>query len=92
VTSIPVVSPSEFGIKVFPNPTGGRIFFRALKSLRDVNVRLIDMKGQTIFIGFYPAVNAGSVTEPIIPHLNGGTYILEFITREWKTSVKVIRE
>lgn len=92
ITSVPNVSPSEFGIRVFPNPFGNELFFRATKTIRDVQVRIISGNGQLIRSFRYNQISAGTTVTPEMKWLNKGLYIVEFISREMKTTVKLLRQ
>ncbi len=92
ITSVPNVSPSEFGIQVFPNPFGNDLFFRATKTIRDVQVRIITGNGQLIRSFRYHQIAAGTTVTPEMEWMNKGFYIVEFISSEIKTSVKLLRQ
>lgn len=92
ITSVPVVTPTEFGIQVFPNPFSNDLFFQATKTIRDVQVRIISVNGQLTGSFMYENISAGTTVTPDLKWMNRGLYIVEFISREMKTSVKLIRQ
>ena len=90
ITSIPVVTPSEFGIRLFPVPTSGRIFLRATKTLRNLSGRILDLTGKTVSGFELNVLNEGITAEPTILSLPAGTYFMELNSGTLRTTIKFI--
>lgn len=68
ITGLPVINPTEFGIRVSPNPFNQTVTITATKSLNNVQIRLINMQGQVISSQLYGMMPAGSsIHQTLIP-------------------------
>ena len=90
ITSVPSVSPEEFGITLFPNPSEGPVYFRTNKTLRNLRLQVMEASGRRIAESQYPLLNAGSITEPTLPGLPAGVYLFEFSSGDRRSTIKVI--
>ncbi len=91
VTGLPTVSPNELGIKVFPNPWIGDLNIKVMKTLSNVQVRMVNVQGQTIGTHSYGIITAGSIIQPDFPVTAKGIYFLQVETKQYKTTLKLTR-
>ncbi|MBI5373151.1 MAG: T9SS type A sorting domain-containing protein [Sphingobacteriales bacterium] len=89
VTGLPVVSAAEFGIRVSPNPFDGMIRLAATKTLVNVQVRLVNMQGQTLLTVPVGLLSAGTVYETRFQELSRGIYFLQVETKQQRTVIKL---
>ena len=89
ITGIPVVSPATFGIQVNPNPFGSTLRLTAIKTLTNVQVRLLNMQGQVITTKTIGFMSAGTTYTPDFPGLSRGIYFLQVETKQQRTIVKL---
>lgn len=78
VTTIKVQNPSggDHGVKVFPNPTSGRLHLELDKGYRYANVSVVSMKGSNL-LSFN--LNNSESHEIDLASLPAGLYLLRFI-------------
>lgn len=89
VTSVPVVTASEFGIKIYPNPVINAVYVSAEKSLSSVNLSLYNIQGQQIWKQYINRIASGTVFTPSLPLLAPGIYLMRFETNEMKSVIKL---
>lgn len=90
ITGLPVINPTEFGIRVSPNPFNQTVTITATKSLNNVQIRLINMQGQVISSQLYGMMPAGSSFQPSFPDISKGMYFLQVETKQYRTVIKLI--
>lgn len=90
ITGLPVINPTEFGIRVSPNPFNQTVTITATKSLNNVQIRLINMQGQVISSRAYVMMTAGSSFQPSFPDISKGMYFLQVETKQYRTVIKLI--
>jgi hypothetical protein len=90
VTSVPNISASELGIITFPNPFAGEINIRAMKTLTQVQLKLINMQGQVLSEQQINRIIEGATIQPHFPLLSKGIYFLQVQTKQYKTVVKLV--
>ncbi|HQV61348.1 MAG TPA: T9SS type A sorting domain-containing protein [Chitinophagaceae bacterium] len=90
ITGLPVINPTEFGIRVSPNPFNQTVTITATKSLNNVQIRLINMQGQVISSQLYGMMPAGSSFQPSFPDISKGMYFLQVETKQYRTIIKLI--
>ena len=90
ITGLPVINPTEFGIRVSPNPFNQTVTITATKSLNNVQIRLINMQGQVISSRAYSMMTAGSSFQPSFPDISKGMYFLQVETKQYRTVIKLI--
>ncbi|MBN8686032.1 MAG: T9SS type A sorting domain-containing protein [Chitinophagales bacterium] len=91
VTGLPVVTPTEFGIRISPNPFSENISVTATKPRTQTTFRLMNMQGQLIHQQQIGLMSAGTVYTPAFPKLQRGIYFLQVEDKEKKTVVKLVR-
>ena len=91
ITGLPVINPTEFGIRVSPNPFNQTVTITATKSLNNVQIRLINMQGQVISSRAYVMMTAGSSFQPSFPDISKGMYFLQVETKQYRTVIKLIQ-
>ncbi|MER3497183.1 MAG: endonuclease/exonuclease/phosphatase [Chitinophagaceae bacterium] len=91
VASVPDVTASALGIKVFPNPFSSQICLQTTKSLTDVKLQLVDMNGRVVYKNYYRYLQAGSRIEPAIITLKPGAYFIHLQTKNSQVVMKVIK-
>jgi len=90
ITGLPVINPTEFGIRVSPNPFNQTVTISATKALNNVQIRLINMQGQVISSQLYGMMAAGSSFQPSFPDISKGMYFLQVETKQYRTVIKLI--
>ena len=90
ITGLPVINPTEFGIRVSPNPFNQTVTISATKALNNVQIRLINMQGQVISSQLYGMMPAGSSFQPSFPDISKGMYFLQVETKQYRTVIKLI--
>jgi len=90
ITGLPVINPTEFGIRVSPNPFNQTVTISATKALNNVQIRLINMQGQVISSQLYGMMPAGSSFQPSFPDISKGMYFLQVETKQYRTIIKLI--
>ncbi len=91
VTGLPVVTPTEFGIRISPNPFSRDITLTATKTHTGTRLRLLNMQGQMIHQQQIGLMSAGAVFTPVFPALQRGIYFLQVESKDERTVVKLIR-
>ena len=91
ITGLPVINPTEFGIRVSPNPFNQTVTISATKSLNNVQIRLINMQGQVISSQSYGMMAAGSSFQPLFQNISKGMYFLQVETKQYRTVIKLIQ-
>lgn len=91
ITGLPVINPTEFGIRVSPNPFNQTVTVTATKALNNVQIRLINMQGQVISTRAYGMMAAGSSLQPSFPNISKGMYFLQVETKQYRTVIKLIQ-
>jgi hypothetical protein len=91
ITTVPTVDPNELGIKIFPNPWIQELNIKATKTLSNVQVRLVNMQGQTIGNYSYNRIAAGATIQPEFNIPSKGIYFLQVETKQYKTTIKLTR-
>jgi endonuclease/exonuclease/phosphatase family metal-dependent hydrolase len=89
ITGLPTVSQDMLGIKVFPNPYLQDINITAIKTLNNVQVRLLNMQGQVLNNLSYGIISTGSTIKPSFPAVPKGIYFLQVETKQLKTVIKL---
>lgn len=89
ITGLPVVNPTEFGIKVSPNPFSQNITLTATKSVTNLQLRLINIQGQVISSHSVGMMTAGSTVQPSFPTIPRGIYFLQLETKQYRTVIKL---
>ncbi|HNR17924.1 MAG TPA: T9SS type A sorting domain-containing protein [Chitinophagaceae bacterium] len=89
ITGLPVVNPTEFGIKVSPNPFSQTITLTATKAVTNLQLRLINMQGQVISSQSVGMMTAGSTVQPSFPNIPRGIYFLQLETKQYRTVIKL---
>lgn len=90
ITGLPTVTPNELGIKVFPNPYLQNLSITASKTLTNVEIRLVNMRGQVLNTQSYGMINSGSTIQPSFPAIATGVYFLQVETKQYKTVIKLV--
>lgn len=89
ITGLPVVNPTEFGIKVSPNPFSQTITLTATKAVTNLQLRLINIQGQVISSQSVGMMTAGSTVQPSFPNIPRGIYFLQLETKQYRTVIKL---
>lgn len=89
ITGLPVVNPTEFGIKVSPNPFSQTITLTATKAVTNLQLRLINIQGQVISSQSVGMMTAGSTVQPSFPTIPKGIYFLQLETKQYRTVIKL---
>lgn len=89
ITGLPVVNPTEFGIKVSPNPFSQTITLTATKAVTNLQLRLINIQGQVISSQSVGMMTAGSTVQPSFPTIPRGIYFLQLETKQYRTVIKL---
>lgn len=89
ITGLPVVNPTEFGIKVSPNPFSQTITLTATKAVTNLQLRLINIQGQVISFQSVGMMTAGSTVQPSFPNIPRGIYFLQLETKQYRTVIKL---
>ncbi len=89
ITGLPVVNPTEFGIKVSPNPFSQTITLTATKTVTNLQLRLINIQGQVISSQSVGMMTAGSTVQPSFPTIPRGIYFLQLETKQYRTVIKL---
>jgi hypothetical protein len=91
ITSVPTVPVAELGIVLYPNPSQENVFFRSTRNIKNLQVRVLTMTGQTVSRFYYQQLNAGTVIQPTLPSLQKGVYLVEFQSDKMRAVVKLVR-
>ena len=89
ITGLPVVNPTEFGIKVSPNPFSQTITLTATKAVTNLQLRMINIQGQVISSQSVGMMTAGSTVQPSFPNIPRGIYFLQLETKQYRTVIKL---
>lgn len=89
ITGLPVVNPTEFGIKVLPNPFSQTITLTATKAVTNLQFKLINIQGQVISSQSVGMMTAGSTVQPSFPNIPRGIYFLQLETKQYRTVIKL---
>lgn len=89
ITGLPVVNPTEFGIKVSPNPFSQTITLTATKAVTNLQLRLINIQGQVISSQSVGMMTVGSTVQPSFPNIPRGIYFLQLETKQYRTVIKL---
>ncbi|MBL7722696.1 MAG: T9SS type A sorting domain-containing protein [Chitinophagaceae bacterium] len=89
ITGLPVVNPTEFGIKVSPNPFSQTITLTATKAVTNLKLRLINIQGQVISSQSVGMMTAGSTIQPTFQNISRGIYFLQLETKQYRTVIKL---
>ncbi len=93
-TAVPDIGISDFGFRVFPNPTESGMWFEfTLPATQQVRLTVTDMTGKQL----------GAITEKLftrgthkvfynLQHLQAGFYIGELQTKRYKQSIKIFKK
>ena len=92
VTSVPVIPLSDLELQVFPNPFNESVILKAGKTLQDVQVQLVNVKGQVVYTGSHKIVQAGAIIEIKKPSLPAGLYVLKVTTDKAQSAIKLIKQ
>lgn len=91
ITGVTNITANELGIKVYPNPFASSVSIMATKTLSNVRIRMINLQGQVISEQTYGLITAGSSFQPILPPALNGIFFLQFETKQYRTSVKLLK-
>lgn len=89
ITGLPVLNPTEFGIKVSPNPFSQTITLTATKAVTNLQLRLINIQGQVISSQSVGMMTTGSTVQPSFPNIPRGIYFLQLETKQYRTIIKL---
>ncbi len=90
VTRVPIVTISDFGIQVYPNPFTQFINIKAERTLTNVHLQLVNMQGQVLNEQDINIINAGTIIHPALPSLAKGIYFLRVETKQFRTVIKLV--
>ncbi|HWR33524.1 MAG TPA: T9SS type A sorting domain-containing protein [Chitinophagaceae bacterium] len=91
VTGVPNITANELGIKVYPNPFEQSVSITATKTLSNVQVRMLNQQGQMVCEQTYGLITAGSTVHPALPPTSTGMFFMQLETKQYKTTVKLLR-
>jgi hypothetical protein len=82
---------SGFEVKVYPNPSNGVFNVKTDKISGNLNLRLVDMAGKSLWKGSYSTFNQTLYTLDFT-YLPAGVYVLEVKTNKEYHTVKLVRD
>lgn len=87
-THVAEQTPDAFHVSVFPNPCSNRLYYEVNRSMPDFVLRLLDVKGETVYQE-YDARQQGAIN---VEALEPGVYFLQTLAgKRIKQTVKVIK-
>lgn len=90
ITSVPTVSPTELGIKIFPNPFTEELAITTTKTINNVRLRLLSAQGQVLGTQSYEIISAGTTMKPSFNIVTKGVYFLQVETKQYRSVIKLI--
>lgn len=91
VTGVPDIPLSQLGIQCYPNPFTEAFYLKTSKQIKNITIRISDLSGRELYIRHHPMLAQGSIIQPSVPFMAKGIYILQFITPDSRSAMKLVK-
>lgn len=92
VTAVPVVTPANFNVSFYPNPTHDVVYLHFGEAMQTVNIQLFDVAANPLWSQTYSHVVSGQVISLPLANLASGIHIVKISNTAKQTVLKLLKQ